>query len=383
MRSDRSHPLLLLLWYYLITKKLFHFKISRTPCNLRLRFPAARSAIEPSSRRLQRKRRPRRQPIPWNSFTTPCLRHCQGAISSRQLCPYFDCPCGAAWRSSGLHTPPLATRARFALPPLWLSSFSPPPYNRPKLCSMGTLSHSCHGAPRPPLLITLSRRMACPKLTLLAGFSNQNPAIRSSLSAATCSICSKFVKRIVSSAFCSLFNRSFLQVRRLHCAEGLSSQRCCHARRVSEKVQQCRATHLFDCVKQRVAILDSIERLTPVFRYQAFSTFGAISYCNSPDFNGVDGILGFGLPVAAFTRAPVDPADPFGGQRRSDLLRIFCVVHLARRLLLVLHKSHELTAPLCTSFPNLIMFSAAKRSKAFCLCPCFFPSLASTLATTP
>ena len=59
------------------------------------------------------------------------------------------------------------------------------------------------------------------------------------------------------------------------------------------------------------------DRLTLAFRYQAFSTFGAISYCNSPDFNGVDGILGFGLPVAALARAPVDPNDPVGGQRRS------------------------------------------------------------------
>jgi hypothetical protein len=53
-------------------------------------------------------------------------------------------------------------------------------------------------------------------------------------------------------------------------------------------------------------------------RYQAFSTFGAISYCNSPDFNGVDGILGFGLPVGALTRAPADPNAPFGGHRRCS-----------------------------------------------------------------
>ena len=57
--------------------------------------------------------------------------------------------------------------------------------------------------------------------------------------------------------------------------------------------------------------------LSSICSYQAFSTFGAISYCNSPDFNGVDGILGFGLPVPALTRAPIDPSDPFGGQRRS------------------------------------------------------------------
>lgn len=30
--------------------------------------------------------------------------------------------------------------------------------------------------------------------------------------------------------------------------------------------------------------------------YKATSPFGVITDCNSPDFNGVDGILGFGLP---------------------------------------------------------------------------------------
>ena len=30
--------------------------------------------------------------------------------------------------------------------------------------------------------------------------------------------------------------------------------------------------------------------------YEALAPFGVITDCNSPDFNGVDGILGFGLP---------------------------------------------------------------------------------------
>ena len=32
--------------------------------------------------------------------------------------------------------------------------------------------------------------------------------------------------------------------------------------------------------------------------YKCTAPFGVITDCNSPDFNGVDGILGFGLPKA-------------------------------------------------------------------------------------
>jgi hypothetical protein len=95
---------------------------------------------------------------------------------------------------------------------------------------------------------------------------------------------------------------------------------------------------LGECVQtagKTATIVAQRARLTSARRYQGFSTFGAISYCNSPDFNGVDGILGFGLPVAALARAPVDPSDPFGGQRRSEaprplLLASFRVIFAAR-----------------------------------------------------
>lgn len=50
--------------------------------------------------------------------------------------------------------------------------------------------------------------------------------------------------------------------------------------------------------------------------YFAFSKFGSITDCNSPDFNGVDGIIGFGLPVAhAPAQPPAPPASMFGGMQ--------------------------------------------------------------------
>ena len=33
--------------------------------------------------------------------------------------------------------------------------------------------------------------------------------------------------------------------------------------------------------------------------YDVITKFGCITFCNSPDFNGVDGILGFGMPPKA------------------------------------------------------------------------------------
>jgi hypothetical protein len=70
--------------------------------------------------------------------------------------------------------------------------------------------------------------------------------------------------------------------------------------------------------------------------YFAFAKFGSITDCNSPgaaidtlhynqfflmlyvDFNGVDGIIGFGLPVAHAPAAPPPPpASMFGGMQVS------------------------------------------------------------------
>jgi len=46
--------------------------------------------------------------------------------------------------------------------------------------------------------------------------------------------------------------------------------------------------------------------------YYAFATFGAVTDCNSPDFNDVDGIVGFGMPSAA-APAPAPPPSMMSG----------------------------------------------------------------------
>ncbi|KAJ1480521.1 aspartic peptidase domain-containing protein [Baffinella frigidus] len=46
--------------------------------------------------------------------------------------------------------------------------------------------------------------------------------------------------------------------------------------------------------------------------YYAFANFGAVTDCNSPDFNDVDGIVGFGMPSAA-APAPAPPPSMMSG----------------------------------------------------------------------
>lgn len=51
------------------------------------------------------------------------------------------------------------------------------------------------------------------------------------------------------------------------------------------------------------ALLDPLRLTVPCTQlgnFHGMAPFGVITECNSPDFNGVDGILGFGLPKPGY-----------------------------------------------------------------------------------